>query len=147
MRYKPDYIPNSADARWLVEYLTRELNKVAQTLDHGEATTLNYGKEVVTTGDGTCVLKWKRGPKQRVLLNNNVTLEFVDPEGVSDLTLVLEYTDAYTPTFPSSVYWAGGVAPTWTSTGSAIDIVHFYFDGAIYHACACPLDSRAEYIG
>lgn len=141
MRYAPEYIPVDADARTLVEYLTRELYKISSTLDNPEMTADNYGKEVVTTvTTSTSTIYWKKGNKQRVKLQADSLISFVAPEGVCDLHLVIEYSGTYTPTFDNNVFFAGGIAPTWTSNG--IDVLHIYYDGTNYHVCACPLDSK-----
>ena len=142
MKYSPDYIPNDADARFLVEYLTRELNKIAQTLDHPEATAINYGKEVQNVASTSAVtVNWKRGQKQRVIFDASSTITFVPPEGVCNLMLVLDYNGTYTPTLPSSMLWAGGTEPTWTKTNGAIDVIAMYYDGAYYHSTAS-VDSK-----
>jgi hypothetical protein len=142
MRYTPDYIPNDADARFLVEYLTRELNKIAQTIDHPEATTINYGREVQNVAStATTTVNWKRGQKQRIIFNASSTITFVPPEGVCNLMLVLAYTGSYTPTLPSSMLWTGGTEPTWSAANGKVDVIAMYFDGTSYHATAS-LDSK-----
>jgi len=143
MKYTPDRIPLNADAKWLAEYLTRELNKIAQTLDHPEATQINYGKEVRNvTSSNAATVNWKAGQKQRVILKSSSTITFVPPEGVCNLMLVLECDGgAYSPTLPSSMLWQGGTEPTWTATDNAIDVIAMYYDGTYYHATAS-LDSK-----
>ena len=142
MKYSPDYIPIDADARFLVEYLTRELNKIAQTLDHPEATAINYGKEVQNVASTSAVtVNWKRGQKQRVIFDASSTITFVPPEGVCNLMLVLDYNGTYTPTLPSSMLWTGGTEPTWTKTNGAVDVIAMYYDGTNYHATAS-VDSK-----
>jgi hypothetical protein len=142
MKYSPDYIPNDADARFLVEYLTRELNKIAQTLDHPEATAINYGKEVQNVASTSAItVNWKRGQKQRIIFDASSTITFIPPEGVCNLMLVLDYNGTYTPTLPSSMLWTGGTEPTWTKTNGAIDVIAMYYDGTYYHATAS-VDSK-----
>jgi hypothetical protein len=142
MKYSPEIIPSNADARWLTEYLTRELNKIAQTIDHPEATTVNYGKEVQNTaGTSTITINWRRGQKQRLILNASTTITFIPPEGVCNLMLVLDYNGTYTPTLPSTMFWQGGTEPTWTKTNGAVDVIAMYYDGTNYHSTAS-LDSK-----
>ena len=142
MKYSPDYIPNDADARFLVEYLTRELNKIAKTLDHPEATAINYGKEVQNVASTSAVtVNWKRGQKQRVIFDASSTITFIPPEGVCNLMLVLDYNGTYTPTLPSSMLWTGGTEPTWTKTNGAVDVIAMYYDGTNYHSTAS-VDSK-----
>jgi len=142
VRYTPDYIPNDADARFLVEYLTRELNKISQTLDHPEATVINYGREVQNVAStAATTVNWKRGQKQRVTFSASSTISFVPPEGVCNLMLVLAYTGSYTPTLPSSMLWTGGTEPTWSAANGKVDVIAMYYDGTSYHATAS-LDSK-----
>lgn len=142
MKYSPEIIPSNADAKWLAEYLTRELNKIAQTIDHPEATAINYGKEVQNTaGTSTITINWKKGQKQRLILNASTTITFIPPEGVCNLMLVLDYNGTYTPTLPNIMLWQGGTEPTWTKTNGAVDVIAMYYDGTNYHATAS-VDSK-----
>ena len=142
MRYLHESIHDNADARFLREYLNRELNKIAQTLDHPEATVINYGKEVQNTaGTSTITINWKKGQKQRLILNASTTITFIPPEGVCNLMLVLDYNGTYTPTLPSNMLWQGGTEPTWTKTNGTVDVCAIYFDGATFHLTA-GLDSK-----
>jgi hypothetical protein len=142
MRYVPESIPINADARVLAEFISRELAKISNTLDHPEATAINYGREVqnVASTSATTV-NWKRGQKQRITFSASSTITFIPPEGVCNLMLVLAYSGSYTPTFPSSVKWQGGTTPTWSATNTKVDVVAMYFDGTNYHATAS-LDSK-----
>ena len=129
MKYSPDYIPNDADARFLVEYLTRELNKIAQTLDHPEATAINYGKIVQNVSVSNKVtIDWRKGQKQKLYLTENSTITYIHPEGTCNLMLKIEYTGNYTPTFPSNMLWTGNIEPTWTKTNGAVDVIAIFFD-------------------
>ena len=142
MRYVPESIPINADARVLAEFISRELAKISNTLDHPEATAINYGKEVQNIAStAATTVNWKRGQKQRVVFNASSTITFIPPEGVCNLMLVLDYNGTYTPTLPSSMLWQGGTEPTWTKTNGAIDVIAMYYDGAYYHATAS-LDSK-----
>lgn len=137
MKYAPDPLL-TVELTTVVEYLQRELNKLAQLLDHPEATTVNYGNEVKNTGTQ---IDWKAGQKQRAELSSNTTFTFAPPEGVCNLMFRLVYLGAYTPTFPSTVKWQGGTVPTWTATNNTTDVVAMYYDGTNYHATAS-LDSK-----
>ena len=58
-------------------------------------------------------------PAHRVVMNANCTFTFTNPtfpNGTSH-AFFLHLSGAFTPTFPASVSWVGGSAPTYTSTG------------------------------
>ena len=48
------------------------------------------------------------------------------------LMLVQDGTGSRTATWPATVKWPGGTAPTLTTAANAIDIIGFYFDGTNY---------------
>ena len=144
MRYQPEAPPLSAGE--LGEYLLREFQRIAATLDHPQATQINYGKEVANAATGTALtINWKAGQKQRVVLSNgsSCTLTFAAPEGVCNLMLrlVQDGTGSRAFTFPTSVKWQGGTTPTWSTAANAVDVVAMYYDGTSYHATAS-LDSK-----
>jgi hypothetical protein len=144
MRYQPEAPPLSAGD--LGQYLLREFQRIAATLDHPQATQINYGVEVVNAATSTALaINWKAGQKQRVDLSNSSScaLTFAAPEGVCNLMLrlVQDGTGSRAFTFPSTVKWQGGTTPTWSTAASAVDVVAMYYDGTNYHATAS-LDSK-----
>ena len=153
MRYVPESIPINADARVLAEFISRELAKISNTLDHPEATAINYGRIVQNVSASNKVtIDWRKGQKQKLYLAENSTITFIHPEGTCNLMLKIEYTGSYTPTLPSNILWQGGTEPTWTKTNGAIDVVAIFFDAedidpntkrpiGDYHATAS-LDSK-----
>ncbi|NQW08364.1 MAG: hypothetical protein HQ481_00585 [Alphaproteobacteria bacterium] len=70
-------------------------------------------------------------------MTGNCTFTFSNPPAsgtAGSLTMVLrqDATGSRTTTWPASVKWAGGSAPTLTTTASAIDILTFMtVDGGI----------------
>jgi hypothetical protein len=138
VRYTPE--PPPLGSGELGEYLLRELQRIAATLDHPEATQLHYGKEVANTASGaTLTINWKAGQKQRVDLGAAATqLIFSPPDGVCNLMLRLVQDGAGSRvfTFPASVCWQGGTTPTWSTGANDMDVVAMYFDGSRYHATA-----------
>jgi hypothetical protein len=135
MRYQPESPPLSSGE--LGEYLLREFQRIAQTLDHPQATQINYGREVDNNATGSALtINWKAGQKQRVDMSAACTFTFAPPEGVCNLMLKLAYAGDYAPTFPSTVKWQGGTVPTWTKANGAVDVIAMYFDGTNYHATA-----------
>ena len=96
------------------------------------------------TGDGTTTIDWKLGNKFNFTFGSqNDTFTFTAPTNPCNLILKLiqDGTGSRTATWPSTVKWAGGTAPTLTTTASAVDIIAFYFDGTNYHGTTL-LDSK-----
>ena len=50
--------------------------------------------------------------------------------------MVQDGTGSRTATWPASVKWPSGTAPTLTTTASSVDIVSFYYDGTNYYGQA-----------
>jgi hypothetical protein len=73
--------------------------------------------------------------KISMTLDENLTITLTAPTGPTNLTFRLTQDGAgtNTVTWPATVFWAGGSAPTITATASAVDIVSCYFDGTNYH--------------
>jgi hypothetical protein len=99
-----------------------------------------YFNEEYNNGDsGTAdTIDWGNGNKQRSTLTGDCTYTFTAPGGACNLLikLIQDETGGHTVTWPASVKWPGGTAPTLTATGNAIDIVTFYFDGTYYYGQA-----------
>lgn len=83
-------------------------------------------------------INWADGPKRRITLNNSPTLTFTAPNGVGNLILKLiqDTTGSRTVTWPATVDWPGGTAPTLSTAANAVDIVAFYWDGSTYFGVA-----------
>ena len=91
------------------------------------------------TGDGTTTIDWKLGNKYKHTFGTqNETFIFTAPSNPCNILLVLiqDGTGSRTVTWPATVKWPGGSAPTLTTTGSGIDIVSFYWDGTNYFGVA-----------
>ncbi len=88
------------------------------------------------TGDGTTTIDWKLGNKDfHTFGSQNETFTFTAPTNPCNILLVLKQdsTGSRTVTWPSSVKWPGGTAPTLTTGANSIDIIAFYFDGTSYY--------------
>lgn len=81
-------------------------------------------------------IDWNNGNHQKITLTGNVTLTFTNPSGIGMRTLkiVQDATGSRTITWPTIVKWAGGVAPTITTTANGYDMIAFRFDGSFYDA-------------
>lgn len=112
--------------------------------DHSFSGQAIYDEEYDNGNSGTAqTIDWRRGNKQLSTLTGNATFTFIDPDGPCNLMfrLLQDGTGSRTASWPSAVKWAGGTAPTLTTTASAMDIIAFYFDGTNYHGTAS-LDSK-----
>ncbi len=84
-------------------------------------------------------ITWSLGNKQKITLNNSpCVLVFNNPGGCTTLSLrvIQDAGGNRLITWPGGIKWAAASAPTLTVAGNAIDIVAFYFDGAVYHGIA-----------
>jgi hypothetical protein len=95
-----------------------------------------HAVEVATTAGAAITVDWRAGNFQKTTLATNSTYTFTAPPGPAHLTLVLlqDATGGRTVTWPGTVIWSGGTAPTLTTTGNKRDIVRMYYDGTSYFA-------------
>jgi tetrahydromethanopterin S-methyltransferase subunit G len=115
----------------MVEDTTPELGG---ELDCG-AHSIGFTQQTAT-GDGTTTIDWKLGNKFYFTFGAaNETFTFTAPTNPCNLVLVLKQdgTGSRTATWPNTVKWPSGTAPTLTTTANAVDIVSFYWDGTNYH--------------
>lgn len=79
-------------------------------------------------------IDWALSNKQKSTLTGNCTFTFTAPAGPCSLILKLvqDATGSRTVTWPATVHWSGGTAPTLTTTASNVDIITFYYDGTTY---------------
>jgi len=93
--------------------------------------------EVILPNSGTAaIIDWSRGAAQLLPLTGNAALVFNPPDQQRHLQLrtIQDVTGGHTPTFPSSVKWAGGLEPVWITTPLAVNIANYYYDGINYWA-------------
>ncbi len=89
-------------------------------------------------------INWANGNKEAVTLTAaGMTVNFTNPPtgvGAFQLKVIQDGTGSRTVTTwtPSSgnIYWAGGSAPTFTSTANYLDIVSCYYDAVNYYCAA-----------
>jgi hypothetical protein len=87
------------------------------------------------TGDGTTTIDWTLGNKFYFTFGNaNETFTFTAPSNPCNIVLVLKQysTGGKSATWPATVMWPGGTAPTLSTGNNDIDIVCFYWDGTNY---------------
>jgi hypothetical protein len=91
-------------------------------------------------------IPWNTGNFHKVTLTGNATLTFTAPSpalGVLVLELVQDGTGSRTVTWPGTVHWSGGTAPTLTTTLNKVDIFTFYYNGTTYFGVTSGLNYTA----
>ena len=75
------------------------------------------------------------GYAQKLTLTGNVTLTFTAPPAAGSPIVLRLLTGAgsFTVTWPATVKWASGTAPTITTTASRMDLINLYYDGTNYY--------------
>jgi hypothetical protein len=100
------------------------------------AVSLQYGSSEADAGNsGTSLnINWQTSQDQQVLLTGNVTFTFTAPLGVSTriLRLIQDGAGSHTVTWPGTVKWPGGTAPTLSTAAGAVDVVSCYWNSATY---------------
>jgi len=90
----------------------------------------------VTTAGTTATIDWANGVGQNFDAQGstgNVTFTFSNPaSGASYVLLLQQGSTARTYTWPASVKWLGGSAPTVSTTDNDIDMVTFFYNGTNY---------------
>lgn len=97
--------------------------------------TVHFHACQTATGDGTTTINWSLGNKFYFTFGaQNDTFTFTAPDGPCNLVLVLKQdgTGGRTATWPGTVMWPSGTAPTLSTGAAAIDIICFFYDGTNY---------------
>ena len=68
-------------------------------------------------------------------MGHDITFTFTDPSGPTNVTLLLfqDGTGSRTATWPASIHWAGGSAPTLTTTAGQLDIIGCIYRSSVYY--------------
>ena len=89
------------------------------------------------TGDLTTTIDWKIGNKFKFTFGATgpEVFTFTAPSNPCSLTLMMiqDGTGSRLATWPGTVKWPDGTAPTLTTTGSAVDIISLLYDGTNYY--------------
>jgi len=92
-----------------------------------------------TTGDGTTTIDWRLGNKFEFTFGaQNDVFTFTAPTNPGNfmLWLIQDATGSRTITWPATVRWPGGTAPTLSTAANAVDIVSFAWNGTNYDGVA-----------
>ena len=88
------------------------------------------------TGDGTTTIDWGNGNKYQFTFGaQNDTFTFTAPAKPGNflLKMIQDSTGSRTATWPASIKWVGGSAPTLSTAANSVDIISFYYDGTNYY--------------
>ena len=81
----------------------------------------------------TVTLDWDVANVQYIVLaNGGQPFTFANPQAGAPYTLILKQPAAGaagTVTWPATVLWSGGIAPTLTATNGKVDVITFVYDG------------------
>ncbi len=98
----------------------------AQTINFNSSTSASVGRQF-TFGAGNATLSFSNPPQTGAVIT---------------VLLIQDSTGSRTITWPASVKWVGGTAPTLTTTANAKDLFHFLYDGTNYLEIARALDVK-----
>lgn len=96
----------------------------AQTIDFNSSTSAVVARQFTASG-GNATLTFSNAPKAGTLVI---------------ITIIQDGTGSRTITWPASVKWSGGTAPTLTTTASKRDVFAFMYDGSNYYNIAQTLN-------
>lgn len=103
------------------------------------ATTLSYSSEYDngTVNTSPYTIDWNNGQKQVITLGASITIQWTNPPGPCNVILrvVQDGVGNHDITW-NTVQWAGGNAPSLTSSPASVDIVALYFNGTTYYGVA-----------
>jgi hypothetical protein len=95
-----------------------------------------------SSGGAGATIDWSNGMTQKILLTGNPTFTFNNPiVGVPEyrLDLIQDGTGTRTVTWPGTLKWQGGSAPTLTTTVNKADVCLFRWNGTNYYG-VCSLN-------
>src|SRR4051812_28944318 len=86
------------------------------------------------TDAATVAVDWNVSENQQVTVAGSRTLTFSNPVAgsVYSIKITQDAVGSRLITWPSTVKWAGGSAPTLTTSASKSDLVRFMYDGSVY---------------
>ena len=90
------------------------------------------------TDAATIAVDFNVSQNHTVTVAGNRTLTFANGKAgqTYSVSITQDATGSRLITWPSTVKWAGGSAPTLTTTAARADQIHFYFDGTYYRDIA-----------
>ena len=131
----PDLQATGGDANIDIKFTPKGTGKILPQASVNFGAKTAYFTETDNGNSGTAdTIDWTLSNKQKSTLTGNCTFTFTAPPGPCSLILKLvqDATGSRTVTWPATVHWSGGTAPTLTTTASKVDLISFYYDGTTY---------------
>jgi len=95
---------------------------------------LSAGAQSVAASTATTTVDMSAGNVQNITLTASTTLTLSSATvGTYIMKLIQGGSGSYTVTWPGTVIWSGGTAPTLTTTVGKVDIVTLVFDGTNFY--------------
>jgi len=109
---------------------TEMINVTGNIIVAGQYASTRFG----LTDGGTIALNWNNGNVQSVTIAGNRTFTFTNPKegGRYLICLKQDATGSRTITWPT-ITWAGGTAPTLTTTANKMDIITLVYANSTYY--------------
>lgn len=108
-------------------------NKTIPTITGPTLFTGQYNGALNDEGNTSTAItiNWNEGNVQYVTMTGNATFTFTNPVSGGRYVLMLKQdaTGSRLATWPVTVLWSGGAAPTLTVTAAKVDIITFVYDG------------------
>jgi len=112
------------------------VNTTNNAIAYNDGTNWGYlsgAKQTVTGSGGTLAISFASGNIVDLTLTASTTLTFAGHVvGTYIIQVTQGGTGSYTLTYPASVKWSGGTAPTLTTAVGKVDILTFYHDGTSF---------------
>jgi len=112
------------------------VNTTNNAIAYNDGTNWGYlsGAKQTATGTGTLSISFASGNIIDLTLTASTTLTFTaHVVGTYIIQVTQGGSGSYTLTYPASVKWSGGTAPTLTTTVGKTDILTFYHDGTSFY--------------
>ena len=99
--------------------------------------TASLAEELITYAS-SLTIDWNDAATQWVILEGSPNITFTAPPAGTRvmLKLIQDNAGSRTVTWPSSIRWFGGAAPSLAASGGDVDFITFYYDGGVYWASA-----------
>lgn len=95
----------------------------------------HYGLYDCGTVGATETVNWRNGDRQKLTLDENLTITFSNAVAGQTITLYMlqDGSGTNTITFADTLVWADNTTPTWTTTASKMNIAVIFYDGSAYY--------------
>jgi hypothetical protein len=125
----------------LIEDTSPQLGGTLDALsnDIDNAKVITFIAEVDNGNSSTAdTIDFGAGQKQKSTMTGNCTYTFTAPDGTGNfvLKLIQDGTGSRLATWPATVKWPSGTAPTLSTAAASVDIITFYYDGTNYYGQA-----------